>query len=130
MQKGFIVILILAVIVGIFAISNSGVVTIDFIFTEVLLSQAIVIFVCVLIGAIIASIFGGIRQMSLSKKIKERDTENQTLETKIQKLQTENKGLAEEKDALTEQLALKEKELYLSRSNNATQVINQPKIDD
>lgn len=130
MQKGFIIILILALIVGIFAISNSGVVTIDFIFTKVLLSQAIVIFICVLLGALIASIFGGIRQMSLSKQIKELSTENQALDTSIQELDTKNQTLEKEKEELAVQLAEKQKELYLSRSNNATKIVNKPTIND
>lgn len=88
MQKGFVIILILALIVGIFAISNSGVVAVDFIFTEVLLSQAIVIFICVLLGALIASIFGWIRQMSLKKEIKQLKNKNITLETKVNDLST------------------------------------------
>lgn len=89
MQKGFVLILILAVIIGIFAISNSGVVSIDFIFTEVLVSQAIVIFICVLLGAIIASIFGGIRQMSLNKDIKQLKAENKELQSEMHKLNTQ-----------------------------------------
>lgn len=85
MQKGFVIILILAVIIAIFAISNSAVVPINFIFTEVVLSQAIVIFVCVLLGAIVASIFGGIKQMSLKKEINGLEAENKELEKQINK---------------------------------------------
>ncbi len=86
MQKGFVFILILAVIIGIFAISNSAVVTIDFIVSEVEVSQAIVIFICVLLGAVIATIFGGIRQMSLSKEIKKLREENQIYREEIEEL--------------------------------------------
>lgn len=86
MQKGFVIILILALITGIFAISNSALVTIDFIFAEVSVSQAIVIFICVLLGAIITSMFAGIRQMSLKKDIKELKQENKELQSEINKL--------------------------------------------
>lgn len=80
MQLGFVVILILSLITGVFTISNSSVVTIDFIFTEVLISQAIVIFICILIGAVITTIFASIRQMSLRKNIKHLKLENDKLE--------------------------------------------------
>lgn len=88
MQKGFVTILVFAILIGIFAISNSGVVTIDFVFTEVVLSQAIVIFVCVLLGALLASIFGYSRQLGLNKKIKNLKKENQTLIQEISQLKT------------------------------------------
>lgn len=103
MQKGFVIILILAVIIGIFAISNSGVVTIDFIFGEVLLSQAIVIFICVLLGALVASIFGGIRQMSLNKTIRELRSENKALEKEVDKLSLEIGNLEKEKKLIHSQ---------------------------
>ena len=94
MQKGFIFILILAIIIGIFAISNNAVVPINFVFTEVLLSQAIVIFICVLLGAIIASLFGAIRQLSLNKTIKHIKTEKEELEARVYELEE----MIEEKD--------------------------------
>lgn len=89
MQRGFIVILILSIIIVIFAINNNQAVPIDFIFMEILLSQAIVIFVCVLLGAIIASTFGIIRQVSLKKNIRELESETKTLEKEMAKLKVE-----------------------------------------
>lgn len=107
MQKGFVFMLILAVIIAIFAISNSAVVTIDFIFTQFVLSQAIVIFICVLLGAILASIFGYVRIISLRKEIKELNKENQ-------KVQAEADGLAVQVGQLTEELKdIEEEELKL-----------------
>lgn len=91
MQKGFVLILILAVIIGIFAVSNSGLVAIDFVFTEVLLSQAIVIFICVLLGAVIASVISGIRQMALKKEIKHLKEENNKLQAQVHELESKNK---------------------------------------
>ena len=96
MQKGFVIILIVALIIGIFAITNSGVVTGDFIFAEVELSQAIVIFICVLLGAIIASLFGFIRQMSLKKEIKELKTMNNSLQIELNQLIISLKNKEEE----------------------------------
>lgn len=105
MQRGFILILILAVIIGIFVISNSGVVAIDFIFTEVMISQAIVIFICVLLGAILATIFGGIRQMSLKKEIKQGRTE-------ISRLESENEKVKRELDLLQSENQKLKKDIY------------------
>lgn len=105
MQRGFILILVLAVIIGIFVISNSGVVAIDFIFTEVMISQAIVIFICVLLGAILATIFGGIRQMSLKKEIKQAKAETS-------RLQSENEKLKSERDLLQTEKQKLEKDIY------------------
>jgi len=55
----------------IFAINNSAIVTIDLIFTQIEISEAIVIFVCVLIGVAITSIFSWVREMKLKKQIKQ-----------------------------------------------------------
>lgn len=105
MQKGFVIMLILAVIIAIFAISNSAVVTIDFIFTQVVLSQAIVIFICVLLGAILASVFGYVRIISLRKETKELKKENE-------RIQVEVDGLQVQVDQLTEELKEKEEEEF------------------
>ncbi|HOK63047.1 MAG TPA: LapA family protein [Soehngenia sp.] len=71
MQKSLIITLILSIIVIIFAINNSAIVTIDLIFTQIEISEAIVIFVCVLIGVAITSIFSWVREMKLKKQIKQ-----------------------------------------------------------
>lgn len=126
MQKGFVIILILSIIIGIFAISNSGVVAIDFIFTEVLLSQAIVIFICVLLGALLATIFGGLRQMSLKKNIKELTKENQAVKVEVYEVKVQRDKLAEDLKAKEEELDLlnskakDEANLLNSKENNTT----------
>lgn len=106
MQKGFVTMLILSIIIGIFAISNSAVVTIDFIFTEVVLSQAIVIFICVLLGFVLASIFGYMRQRTLNKSVKQLTKENQTVKSEAYELKVQV-------DQLTKQLKEKEEELII-----------------
>ncbi len=116
MQKGFVIILILAVIIGIFALSNSEVVSIDFIFTEIMLSQAIVIFICVLLGALVASLFGLIRQMALKKEIKE--------------LKVKNTSLASEIEDLKNRITDKEEQLSLLYSRNASLGVSEAKKDD
>lgn len=107
MQKGFILMLVLFIIIGIFAISNSSVVTIDFIFTKVLLSQAIVIFICVLLGFVMASVFSLIRQRGLRKEIKDLEKENEILKAEVDKLKIQEYKHLEEK--------LKEKEEVMEK---------------
>ncbi|MCR3956560.1 MAG: LapA family protein [Gudongella sp.] len=99
MQKSFIFILILAIIIGIFALSNSDVVEIDFVFGRVMLSQAIVIFISVLLGAAVATLFGVLREMKLKKQIKEH-------RNGIEALKSENQSLLSRIEEKEEQLKL------------------------
>ena len=71
MEKGFIISLILAGIVGLFALSNGEKVEIDFIFTQVIMSQAVVIFISAFLGAIIVAFLGWVKGFKLKKEIKE-----------------------------------------------------------
>ena len=70
MEKGFILSLVFAAIIALFALNNSEKVLIDLFFTEVQLSQALIILVSTLFGAIIAAIFSGVRSLKLKKEIK------------------------------------------------------------
>lgn len=118
MQKGFVFVLILAILIGLFAISNSSVVAIDFIFTEVMLSQAIVIFICVLLGAIIASIFGWIRQMSLKKEIKQLKLEKDKIQVNLDKLTQNLVSKEEEIKKLTLKKESKEEKENIVKSDD------------
>lgn len=71
MQKGFIGSLIFATIVAIFALKNGDKVLIDFIFTKVEVSQAIIIFVSAILGAVTISILGIVKNRKFKKEIKE-----------------------------------------------------------
>ncbi len=101
MQKGFVGMLILSVLIVIFAVSNSALVSIDFLFTKVQLSQAIVIFICVLLGAILASLLGWVHQLSIKKNIKELKLKNQALELEVVQLKA---LLPSESDQIEEDL--------------------------
>lgn len=107
--------LVLAIIIGIFAINNSGVVLIDFVFTEVLLSQAIVIFLCALLGALVATIFGLIRQMTLKKEIKQLSNKNKALQLQV--------------DELTVKLVTKEEELSVLTPQEDSAMVLEPETD-
>lgn len=86
MEKGFILSLIFAGIVGIFALSNSEKVAIDLIFTKVEISQAIVIFISAFLGAIIVAILGWVKDLRMKREIKELITQKDTAEEEKKKL--------------------------------------------
>lgn len=71
MEKGFILSLILAAIVGVFALSNGERVEIDLIFTEVFMSQAIVIFISTFLGAVIVAILGWMKSWKFKRQIRD-----------------------------------------------------------
>ncbi len=96
MQAGFIMSLVFAILVAFFALKNSASVSVDFLFAEIEVSQAIVIFVSAALGAIIVTILGLVRQVKLSLKIKEQakmitnlENEKNVLECKINDLVNE-----------------------------------------
>jgi len=84
MQFGFIISLIFAILVAVFAIQNSGSVVISFLFAEFNISQALVILISAALGAIIVMLLGFIKQIKLKLKIKEQLK-------KIKNLEEENK---------------------------------------
>lgn len=111
MQKSFILILVLAIIIGIFALSNSDVVEIDFVFARIMLSQAIVMFISVLLGVAVATLFGVLREMKLKKQIKEN-------KNGMEALKSENKSLLMRVEEKEEQLKL----LYGRKEESPDQV--------
>ena len=80
MEKGFIISLIFAAIVGIFALNNSEKVFIDLFFTKIEMSQALVILISALLGAIIVAFFGWIKNLKFKKEIKELNKRMNSLE--------------------------------------------------
>jgi len=94
MQKGFIFSLIFAAIVAIFALANANKVAIDLLFTKIQISQAIVIFISTILGAIIMALLGMVRTFKLKKEIKELNKEIEPLETELGNLKSllENRG--------------------------------------
>ena len=87
MQIGFIFSLFFAIVIAIFALQNGESVSIDFIFTKIKVSQAIIIFVSAALGAIIVTILGTIRQVKLKFKIKEQTKKIKTVEESNSQLQ-------------------------------------------
>ncbi len=103
MEKGFILSLIFAAIIAIFALNNSASVLVDFVFTEVEMSQAIVILISAIFGAVVAAIFSGVRSLKTRKKIRGLESEAHELEEKnkvlaldLQAKDTQIKNLSKE----------------------------------
>lgn len=80
MEKGFIFSLIFAAIVAVFALRNGDKVLIDFIFTKVEISQAIIIFLSAILGAVIVAILSGIKNIKYKKEIKDLNKKILSLE--------------------------------------------------
>jgi uncharacterized integral membrane protein len=136
MQLRFVVSLIFAILVALFAIVNSGVVIINFLFAEYPVSQALVILISATLGAIIVMLLGAVKQYKLQRKNKEQGKiveEKEKLIEEKEKLVGEKEKLIEEKENTigllqneitelkkqNEQSALPEKEdIDLSKNEN------------
>ncbi len=79
MQARFILSLLFATIVAIFALKNANEVLIDFIFNKVYISQALIIFISAILGAVIVAILGSIKIFKLKKELKESNKRNEFL---------------------------------------------------
>jgi len=107
MQLGFILVLIVSIIVAIFAIQNGVMVIVDLFFFRFETPLAVVMMVCLIIGAVIALALGTFRKVKklseskeLKNKIKVFENEKiqfenniKTMETEIQALKTSNETL-------------------------------------
>ncbi len=89
----FIITLLFAVIVTLFAVQNSGSVEISIFFAKYNVSQALVIFISAILGAIVVLLIGMIQQFKLNLKIKnytktvhQLNEENQVLKQQIEEL--------------------------------------------
>jgi len=90
MQKNqllFIVSLVFAIIVTLFALTNANPVVINLFFYKVEASQAVIIFFSAALGAIVVTALGLIRDFKLKSEVKKLRKENDALNKKIQELQ-------------------------------------------
>ncbi|NMB27749.1 MAG: LapA family protein [Tissierellia bacterium] len=86
MERGFIFSLIFAAIVAVFALNNGDKVLVDFLFTKVEISQAIIIFASAILGAVTVSILSTVKNIKFRKEIKE-------LNKKINSIEEQRKSL-------------------------------------
>lgn len=87
MEIKFIISLLFAILVAIFAIQNSGSVEINFLFTKFTISQAVVILSSAIVGALIVLLLGLVKQIKQNMKIKQLNKEIETLIEERDKLQ-------------------------------------------
>lgn len=104
MEKGFILSLIFAAIIAVFALNNSGMVLINLLFTEIEMSQAIIIFVSALFGAVIVAILGWVKSYKINKDLKDHNKG-------IDKIMEDNKALSDLLAAKDEEIAAKDEEI-------------------
>ncbi|WXR60752.1 LapA family protein [Peptostreptococcaceae bacterium AGR-M142] len=101
MQKNFILSLVFAIIVAIFAIQNSNNINVNFLTFTFTTSQAVIIFISALLGGIIASLFGIIREFKLKRLNKELNKKLTELENNLKEKEEElskNEELKKEKE--------------------------------
>lgn len=121
MQLKFILSLILSIVVAMFAIQNSAAVPVNFFIYHLEISQALIILISAIIGAIIAFSLGLMKQFSINKTIKEKDKKIHELEVSITKLELEN---AEQRNSL---LISKEANMPIEPTvNNEPFITNEP----
>ncbi|HLR34004.1 MAG TPA: LapA family protein [Tissierellales bacterium] len=116
MQINFILSLIFATFVAIFALKNGDKVLIDFLFAKVNVSQAIVIFISAILGAVIVAILGSVRSIKNKRKVKE-------LKSRLLNSEEERKNLMALIEANSEENQDKENEYKFDKNNEESEDI-------
>lgn len=89
MGISFVITLLFAIIVTLFAIQNANTVVISFLFGEFNISQTLVILISAALGAIIVLLMGIVKQVKQNMKIKSLNNENQEMKKEIDNLKRE-----------------------------------------
>jgi len=110
MQITYILALLFALIVAIFAIQNAQPVTVDFMFNEFQVSLALVILVSVFAGAIILGFLGIFRQIRTGLKTREMASKIKKLEEQLKDTQGKLTESEENLNKLTDGLLGRENE--------------------
>lgn len=127
MQIGFILILVIAIFVAIFAIQNGTPVPVDLFLARYEMPLALIMMACLIIGAVMVLILGTSRQFKKraeNKEIKNKlktfendklqfENSIKAMETEIQTLKDNNASLIAKSTELEEKLKLKEDKVAL-----------------
>ncbi|ABR49788.1 hypothetical protein Amet_3668 [Alkaliphilus metalliredigens QYMF] len=123
MSVAFIFSLLFSVLVVVFALQNSAIVTINFLFVEHSISQALVILISAIFGAIIVLLLSMVKQIksnikirNLTKTIHKSEEAERILKEKEEKIQRGK--LEEENRLLREQEEATQKEMSEMNNNN------------
>lgn len=108
MQFWFILSLIFAVLIALFAVLNSDEVTLNLVITTLSTRQSVIILASAAIGAIIASFIGMFRALKSSLKIRDLNNQIKELQQNLEKLKTENEALSEKNNMETEAPTMKD----------------------
>ncbi len=137
MQFGFILALIISLLIAIFAIQNGSVVTIDLFFASFQVSQAIVIIISTVVGAIVAAILGSIRQFKhfsitkeLKNKIKLIESENMDMHKSVSSYENEIQILTDERNEMKLDLAKLKEEYDKKCKETEKSIVNKTEIND
>jgi uncharacterized integral membrane protein len=98
----FVVGLIFAVIISVFAITNADPVELNLLFTTFEASQALLIFLSAAVGAIIVVSLGLIRHLKLTGQLRTVRKENDKLKNQIKFLEEQRQNKKEEEKVLQE----------------------------
>lgn len=93
-QFNFIVGLVFAIIITIFALTNASTVVINLFFYKFEVSQVLVIFISAALGAVIVTSLGLVNQVKLKSQIKALRKANEELSAEIQNLTVELKAIS------------------------------------
>ena len=83
MRIGFILSLVFALIVAIFGIQNATVISVNFFFTKVNISLALIIFISTIIGAIIVTLLGMKKEFDLRHANKQLTKKAELLQSEL-----------------------------------------------
>ena len=101
----------------IFCFKNGDKVLIDFIFTKVEVSQAIVIFLSAILGAVVVAILSGVKNIKYKKEIRDLNKELQSLKEEKNNMQVLLEDRGEEIAKLKK--SIKELEQKIEEFNNS-----------
>ena len=93
MRFGFIISLIFAILVALFGIQNSTIISIKFFSTKFNISLALIIFISAIIGAIIVTLLSLQKEFTLSRGNKKLTKEAKNFEAEIETSKSENVAL-------------------------------------
>lgn len=109
MQIGFIVILIIAIFIAIFAIQNGTPVPVDLFLARYEMPLAVIMMICIVLGAVIVLILGTTRQFrkrseqkDMKNKIKDFEDEKAQVDINIKALELDKENLSKSNDELSE----------------------------
>lgn len=111
MQSGFIFSLVFAVFIGLFALKNGGPVTVDLFFTEIAMSQALVIIFSALLGALVVYFLNFFKILQFKREIKSQNKKHELVDSDIQTLNNKIIVLEEEKNGLRKVIEEKEDQI-------------------